>query len=106
MFEILLTAVFVLLIVNVVVAFIVTARRPVSDRWLLSLLLSGTSGAALVVLLTVILGAAASSRFLDVAVVLIGLASLTAAVCLTAAGAARGNLTAGTQRVEAGDGEP
>ncbi|MCT1616540.1 hypothetical protein [Kocuria marina] len=85
MFEILLTAVFVVLLVNVVVAFVVTARRPVTDRWLLSLLLSGTTGAALVVLLTLLLGPAASSRFPDVAVVLIGLAALTAAVRLTAA---------------------
>ena len=51
MFEILLTAVFVVLLVDVVVAFVVTARRPVTDRWLLSLLLRGTTGAALVVLL-------------------------------------------------------
>ncbi|MFJ4760944.1 hypothetical protein ACIP1V_09230 [Kocuria marina] len=56
MFEILLNAVFVVLLVDVVVAFVVTARRPVTDRWLLSLLLRGTTGAALVVLLTVLLG--------------------------------------------------
>ena len=96
MFEILLTAVFVVLLVDVVVAFVVTARRPVTDRWLLSLLLSGTTGAALVVLLTVLLGPAAASRFPDVAVGLIGLASLTAVVRLTAArtpGAARGART-------------
>ncbi|MDT0118678.1 hypothetical protein KocCE7_09500 [Kocuria marina subsp. indica] len=96
MSEILLTTVFVVLLVDVVVAFVVTARRPVTDRWLLSLLLSGTTGAALVALLTVLLGPAAASRFPDVAVVLIGLASLTAVVRLTAArtpGAARGSRT-------------
>ncbi|MGK4218243.1 hypothetical protein [Kocuria marina] len=105
MFEILLTAVFVVLLVNVVVAFVVTARRPVTDRWLLSLLLSGTTGAALVVLLTVLLGPAASSRFPDVAVVLIGLAALTAAVRLTAARTTATARGAGTRPAPRGGGD-
>ena len=105
MFDALLTVVFGVLLINVVVAFVVTARRPVTDRWLLSLLLSGTSGAALVVLLVMILGAAASSRFVDVAVVLIGLASLTAAVRLTAAGTASAGPSAGQRPSGRGDGE-
>lgn len=84
MFDILLTAVFVLLLVNVTIAFVVTARTRIADRWQLSLLLAGTSGAALVLVLSMLLGPAASSRFVDVAVVLIGLASLTAAVRVSA----------------------
>lgn len=84
MFDILLMGVFVLLLVNVTVAFVVTARTRIADRWQLSLLLAGTSGAALVLVLSMLLGPEASSRFVDVAVVLIALASLTAAVRVSA----------------------
>lgn len=105
MFDALLIVVFGVLLINVVIAFVVTARRPVTDRWLLSLLLTGTTGAALVILLVMILDAAASSRFLDVAVVLIGLASLTAAVRLTAAGPVPSEPDVGEQPAAGGDGE-
>ncbi|MEX5277084.1 hypothetical protein [Kocuria sp. CPCC 205261] len=96
MFEILLTAVFVVLLVNVVVAFVVTARPPrhrplavvaAAERYHRRRARGAADRAA---------GPAASSRFPDVAVVLIGLASLTAVVRMTAArtsGAARGART-------------
>lgn len=77
-------AVVVLLIANVVTALVVSARRRILDRWLLTVLLTGTSGAAIIATLTLLAGAGAR-RFLDVAVVLIALTALTAAVRIAAA---------------------
>lgn len=89
MYETILTVVAVVLVLNLVVAFTATARRKVGDRWLLAILLSGTSGAAFIALLTVLATGmgddGAASRFIDVAVVFIGLTALTAAVRVVAA---------------------
>ena len=89
MFQTLLVALMMVLFFNLLVALFSVYRRPRPDRWLLVVLLSGTSGAALLALLAVLLdsnGAANEqfSRFSDPAIVLIGLTALTAAVRVTA----------------------
>lgn len=84
MYDVIVIAVVVLLLANLIAAFLATARRRVPDRWLLAVLLSGTTGAAVVALFTVLMDDG-DARFLDVAVVLIGLTALTAGLRVTAA---------------------
>lgn len=76
--EAVLVGVAVLLVVNLVVAFAVFARARHTGGWLLVVLLTGTTGAAVVALFASITGN--SGRFLDVGLILVGFAALTAAV--------------------------
>lgn len=78
MVEGVLTVVFAVLLLNLVVALAVCARRGLADSWLLVILLAGTTGAALTAVLAVL--ADDGSRYLDVALVLTGTAAVTAAV--------------------------
>lgn len=80
MFDAIWIAVLVLLLANVTIALIVSARRRVPHRWLLTVLLTGTTGAAVIGVLTSLTG---PTRFLDAALVLIALTALTAAVRVT-----------------------
>lgn len=79
MLDLILIAVFLVLLVNLVVAALVGTRQRGRDSWLLIVLLSGTTGAAL----TAVLALSASPpdlRMLDVGLILTALAALTAAV--------------------------
>lgn len=78
MTQVVLSAVCLLLIINVMVALIVEARRRTAPSWLLVILLSGTTGAAIVAVLSVLAGY--SHRLLDVALVLTSTAAITALV--------------------------
>lgn len=84
-----LSVVVILLLLNLVVALIVFARRGLARHWLLVILLAGTSGAALAGILGVL--AEDGERYVDVALVLTGTAAVTAAV---RAGARRRRLPA------------
>lgn len=77
--HLLLLVVFGVLLINLLVAVIASARGSRTESWLLVILLSGTTGAALVAVLTVLAGAE-QTRMLDVGLILVGLAALTAAV--------------------------
>lgn len=76
--ETVLVGVAVLLVMNLVVALAVFARSRHTGGWLLVVLLTGTTGAAVVALLASLSGNA--GRFLDAGLILVGLAALTAAV--------------------------
>lgn len=76
MVQVVLSAVFAVLMLNLVVAAVVAVRQ--SSSWLLVVLLAGTTGAAAVSVLAVL--EADSGRFLDAALVLTATASVTAAV--------------------------
>lgn len=73
-----LSAVVILLLLNLVVALIVFARRDLARHWLLVILLAGTSGAGLAGIFGVL--AEDGERYADIAVVLTGTAAVTAAV--------------------------
>lgn len=73
-----LSAVVILLLLNLVVALIVFARRDLARHWLLVILLAGTSGAALAGIFGVL--ASDGERYADIAAVLTGTAAVTAAV--------------------------
>lgn len=103
MYDVIVIVIVVLLLANLVVAFWSTARHPLTDRWLLAVLLSGTSGAAVVALTTVLLSDHGSARLLDVAVVLIALTALPAAVRVTAH---RGSTDRGGAPATTGDDSP
>lgn len=83
MSEVVLIAVFVLLLLNLVTALLLTARR--AGSWLLLILLTGTTGTALIALLAVLTDDG-SHRFVEAALVLMGLTALTAAVRYLASG--------------------
>lgn len=84
-----LSVVVILLLLNLVVALIVFARRGLARHWLLVILLAGTSGAALAGILGVL--AEDGERYADVALVLTGTAAVATAV---RAGARRRRLPA------------
>ncbi|WP_022872650.1 hypothetical protein [Nesterenkonia alba] len=69
--------VFAVLVLNLLTAAVVCARRGMSGNWLLVILLAGTTGAAAAAVLGVLAG---EPRFIDVALVLTGTAAVTAAV--------------------------
>lgn len=83
-----LSAVVVVLLINFIAAILAFARRGFSENWLLVVLLTGTTGAALVALLVVLGGDTdvgspgdlPPARLLDIGVILTGTAALTAAV--------------------------
>ncbi|WP_147103530.1 hypothetical protein [Nesterenkonia populi] len=78
MAEAVLTVVFAVLLLNLLAALLVCARRGMAGSWLLVILLAGTTGAALTGILAVL--SDDGRRFLDVALVLTGTAAVTAAV--------------------------
>lgn len=78
MIEAVLLGVFAVLLVNYVVALTVFARRRLAGDWLLVVLLTGTTGAALAAVLAALSDDGA--RHLDVALVLTGTAAVAAAV--------------------------
>ncbi|GAB3190562.1 hypothetical protein [Nesterenkonia suensis] len=83
MLDLILIAVFLVLLVNLVVAALVGTRQRSRDSWLLIVLLSGTTGAALTAVLTAVLALSVSPsdlRMLEVGLILTALAALTAAV--------------------------
>lgn len=84
--EVVVGAVAALLLLNLVVALTVFANRQVAGGWLLVVLLTSTSGAAITALLASLFRGA--ERLLDLGVVFVGLAALTAGV--RAAAGARG----------------
>lgn len=78
MIQAVLLAVFAVLLGNYVLALAVFSRRGLSGNWLLVVLLTGTTGAALAAVLAVL--SEGGSRYLDVALVLTGTAAVAAAV--------------------------
>lgn len=81
--DVLASAVFLVLLVNVVTALVVVSVRGRPGTWLLVLLLTGTTGAALVSLLALTMRGEATvdhSRFVDIALVLTALAAVSTAV--------------------------
>lgn len=76
MVQVVLTAVFAVLMLNLIAAAVVAVRQ--SSSWLLVILLTGTTGAAAVAVLAVMAGD--SGRFIDAALVLTATAAVTAAV--------------------------
>lgn len=78
MIEAVLLGVFAVLLANYVVALAVFARRSLAGDWLLVVLLTGTTGAALAAVLAVL--SQDGARYLDVAMVLTGTAAVAAAV--------------------------
>ncbi|GAA1176510.1 MULTISPECIES: hypothetical protein [Nesterenkonia] len=77
--DLLLTVVFIVLLLNLVVAVITALRARRRGSWLLVILLSGTTGAALTAVLA-LTAEPPEPRMLDVGLILTGLAALTAAV--------------------------
>lgn len=71
-------AVAVLLVLNLLAALAFFASRRAAGGWLLVLLLTSTSGAAVAALVASI--DRGTERFLDIGLVFVGLAALTAAV--------------------------
>ncbi|MCH8560964.1 hypothetical protein [Nesterenkonia sp. DZ6] len=78
MSEAVLLGVFAVLLANYVLALAVFARRGLAGDWLLVVLLTGTTGAALAAVLAAL--ADDGARYLDVALVLTGTAAVAAAV--------------------------
>ena len=78
MIETVLLGVFAVLLANYVVALAVFGRRRLAGDWLLVVLLTGTTGAALAAVLATLSDDGA--RYLDVALVLTGTAAVAAAV--------------------------
>lgn len=80
MTDVVLTAVAILLLLNLLAAIVASLRRG-TGRWLLVILLTGTTGTALIALLAVLTDGPAH-RFVEAGLVLMGLAALTAVVRL------------------------
>lgn len=80
--EAVLAGVAVLLVINLLAAFAAVARARHTAGWLLVVLLTGTTGAAVAALLAAL--SENPGRFLDVALILAGFAALTAAVRVAA----------------------
>ncbi|EXF24782.1 hypothetical protein BG28_03455 [Nesterenkonia sp. AN1] len=78
MIDVVLLGVFAVLLANYVLALSVFARRGLAGNWLLVVLLTGTTGAALAAVLAAL--SEDGSRYLDVALVLTGTAAVAAAV--------------------------
>lgn len=81
--HIILTGVAIVLIVNVVLAIIVIARRAQPGSWLLVLLLSGTTGAGAIAVLGLVVPGD-SSRFVDAGLIFTALAAVSSVVAATA----------------------
>ncbi|EEW50676.1 hypothetical protein HMPREF0290_0764 [Corynebacterium efficiens YS-314] len=81
--DFLLSMVFLVLLVNFLVALIVVLRRDRSGGWLLVLLLSSTTGAALTAVFGLLV-AEDASRIADVALIFTALAAVSAAVAVVA----------------------
>lgn len=77
--QFLLSAVLILLLVNVTVAVVLISRRAVRGSWLLILLLIGTTGAGSVAVLS-LLAPGESARFADAGLVFTALAAVSAVV--------------------------
>lgn len=75
MLDIIMVSIIALLLINLVVVFIVLGRGSQGSSWLLAILLTGTTGAALAAVMAGLSGAE-SSRFIDLSLILIGLAAL------------------------------
>jgi peptidoglycan/LPS O-acetylase OafA/YrhL len=94
------TTCLIVLLLNIGAALFAFVRRGFSEDWLLVVLLSGTTGAAVVALLIVLAPLLADSpdppfRLVDVAVILTGTAALTAAVRAAAGARTREDARAG-----------
>ncbi len=74
MLEIVMAVICIVLLSNLVIAMIVMGRRR-GNSWLLALLLTGTTGAAVAALVAVTVSDQ-PARFVDLSLVLMGLASL------------------------------
>lgn len=75
MLDIVMTALLAVLIVNLLVIMVVMGRRAQTHSWLLAILLSGTTGAALAAILAGLIPTP-ENRFVDLSLVLMGLAVL------------------------------
>lgn len=75
MLDIIMVSIIAMLLINLVVVFIVLGRGSQGSSWLLAILLTGTTGAALAAVMAGLSGAE-SSRFIDLSLILIGLAAL------------------------------
>lgn len=75
MLDIVMISIVILLLFNLVMALIVVGRRTNGNGWLLGLLLTGTTGAALAAVMAALF-AEELSRFTDLSLVLMGLAAL------------------------------
>lgn len=95
--EFLLSMVFLVLLVNFLVALIVVLRRDRSGGWLLVLLLSSTTGAALSALFGLLV-AEDASRVADLALIFTALAAVSAVVAVVA-----GRRRAGPAALGSGD---
>lgn len=75
MLDIVMTVICIVLLLNLVVAMIVMGHRSKGNSWLLALLLTGTTGAAVAALVAISV-TDQPARFVDLSLVLMGLASL------------------------------
>lgn len=75
MINIVLIGVCILLLLNLVIAMTVMGYRTRGNSWLLAVLLTGTTGAAVAAMIAVVF-ADQSVRFVDLSLVLMGLAAL------------------------------
>ncbi|NUL47527.1 hypothetical protein F7P69_20320 [Cellulosimicrobium funkei] len=82
--QVFLSAVLVALLLNLVVALAAVTRRQLPNRWVLFVLLTGTTGAALAAVLALLLDVGGAPRSLDIGLILAGLALVTTAVRATA----------------------
>lgn len=75
MLEIVMTVICIVLLFNLVIAMVVMGHRSKDNSWLLALLLTGTTGAAVATMIALSV-AEQPARFVDLSLVLMGLASL------------------------------
>ena len=75
MLEIVMTVICIVLLFNLVTAMVVLGRRSQDNSWLLALLLTGTTGAAVAALVAISVSNQ-PARFVDLSLILMGLASL------------------------------
>lgn len=79
MLDIIMISLMAVLLLNLVVVFVAMGRRPETNNWLLAILLTGTTGAALAAVLAGLTGDE-SSRFVDLSLILVGLAAVPVVV--------------------------
>ena len=75
MLDVVMIVLCIVLLLNLVTAMGVMGYRTRGNSWLLALLLTGTSGAAIAAMIAVV-SAEEPSRFMDLSLVLMGLAAL------------------------------
>ena len=75
MLEIVMTVICIVLLFNLVIAMVVMGHRSKDNSWLLALLLTGTTGAAVAAMIAISV-AEQPARFVDLSLELMGLASL------------------------------